>query len=782
MIRLSKLIHRLMEFLFPTSRENTSDVSNPVKYVPSYSSEDIVTSNSSSLEPSVSDDSSKSKPQPSIIVRPTQDELLLEKINEARLVLGSVEGRTPDNQQMLCVIAQEHNHLVIAGAGTGKTSTIVAKVMYLLKTQQYAPNELAIFSFTKASASELKNRIRNATGSQIYTATFHAMALRIVSSVERCTPKINNSPPEAIIKQMLSIQNLTKNEIQTVCKYVLLGGDHIRSEFSFLTASDYLLHLDQHLPRTIDGQKVSNYGELVISNLLTIYGIDYIYYPKTHNFLIAGHNLYIEYYSINHNGDTPCYFFGNQHNATIQSSSKELDYLRNQYRSNAKVIQCYSYQLFDGSLEHYLIDTLQKYGINGSICDSQALWDYAFVQRPYLMTRLAKNISSIMTLMSSKNCSVQDLSAMIDKTWGTYCINPHFFSVLDIFHTHYDQILSATNSTTFDMLLAKATHYIKTGKYIHRYKYVIVDEYQDISQAQYDFLQALRHSHSYSLLAVGDDWQSIYGFNGSRVSYIMDFEQYWGPSYISKIETTYRFPQSLVDIGGKFIMQNPRQIQKNIHAKTTIHDPLAILYADKKTPSISLVAQALDTLPLKSSVFLLGRNNKDWEKIKEDSLYFEDGENGSILYSRRPDLSIQYMSVHSSKGLEADNVILINVIDDRYGFPNQTASHPVVDLLIDLEDPYPHAEERRLFYVAMTRTRNRVFIITERGKESVFVHDLIRDNPDIIERSTKCPRCGRALNRIDNPPFSYYDVCSGYDAGNCEYMVRCNFDITDSPH
>lgn len=112
-------------------------------------------------------------------------------------------------------------------------------------------------------------------------------------------------------------------------------------------------------------------------------------------------------------------------------------------------------------------------------------------------------------------------------------------------------------------------------------------------------------------------------------------------------------------------------------------------------------------------------------------------------------LDVSFRTVHASKGLEADYVILPNVSSGTYGFPSEVVDDPVLALAMTEADPYPHAEERRLFYVALTRARRHVTMIGVQGRESSFVSELLADHRiDVSPLSTVkavegCPACGK---------------------------------------
>ncbi|HZJ77624.1 MAG TPA: 3'-5' exonuclease, partial [Clostridia bacterium] len=316
------------------------------------------------------------------------------------------------------------------------------------------------------------------------------------------------------------------------------------------------------------------------------------------------------------------------------------------------------------------------------------------------------------------------------------------------------------------------------GKYSNPYKYVIVDEYQDISKSRFALLNVMRKSNDYDLFCVGDDWQSIYRFAGSDIAHILYFENYWGPTEISRIETTYRFTQKLIKISSNFIMQNPMQIKKFIKGKSDAgRFVLGEINGCTDKYSIEFMVNKLNDLPRNSTVFFIGRYSLDSKLLSSSGLLDCKYNNirglVDVKYNKRSDLKMNFITAHKSKGLQADYVFIINNKKTKMGFPSKIQDAPILYLLLDSCESYPFSEERRLFYVALTRAKKKAFIVTVKGQESVFAMELkSRYGIELKKEQFECPWCGGRLLRKKGPYGEFFG-CSNYKSSiSCKYKIN----------
>ncbi|WP_024870666.1 DNA helicase IV [Tolumonas lignilytica] len=296
-----------------------------------------------------------------------------------------------------------------------------------------------------------------------------------------------------------------------------------------------------------------------------------------------------------------------------------------------------------------------------------------------------------------------------------------FLSLFSPVLMRYEQYLSARNEIDFADMIGKAIKYVESGRFVSPYRHILVDEFQDISQDRARLLKALlAQKEDAVLFAVGDDWQSIYRFTGSDINITRRFSALFGATAVTTLDLTFRFNNQIGDVASTFIRQNPEQIPKEIRSVTTVNSPTISLIDSSKPEQgleralTSIVQQELAPSDKKITVAVLARFN-----FMLDNIPFAQ------LGKQYPQLDIQFMSVHASKGKEADHVIVLGLNNGKYGFPSQKETDPVLALLLPEQEKYPYAEERRLFYVALTRAKNRVYLVYNSHDASPFIHELI---------------------------------------------------------
>ncbi len=283
----------------------------------------------------------------------------------------------------------------------------------------------------------------------------------------------------------------------------------------------------------------------------------------------------------------------------------------------------------------------------------------------------------------------------------------------------YQDELKSQNLIDFNDIINKAIDNIDNLKYF-KYKYLIIDEYQDTSYSKYLLIKKIVNKFKVSLMAVGDDFQSIYSFTGCNIKMFLNFKKNFKNSKIIKLKNTYRNPKDIVDISRKFILKNKEQLKKKLLSRKYIKDSIVIVYSKNIPYDISTIIEDKD------DILILGRNNNDINLII-------DNKNFSIIdnklkYLKNISKKIQFLTIHAAKGLESNLVIVINMIDSTLGFPNKIEEYNLFNYINPFKkSKFLYAEERRIFYVALTRAKNQIFLFTNKKNPSIFINELIKN-------------------------------------------------------
>lgn len=458
--------------------------------------------------------------------------------------------------------------------------------------------------------------------------------------------------------------------------------------------------------------------------------------------------------------------------------------------NGTKLIETYSYYSSEGILLKKLEKLLVENNVEFKPRDFTDIFNtvYASKSNKYF-SEFIKLCCTFITLFKSNNYKIEEIENLRQKYLSEeknefLCERTNLFlDIIKILLAEYRNYLSKNNAIDFSDMINDAATLVSNDCDILPYKYVIVDEYQDISKSRFNFLKAIADRTGAKFFCVGDDWQSIYRFAGSDISLFTDFEKYFGYTKILRIEKTYRNSQQLIDEASTFVLKNPMQLKKNLRSDKTLDYPLVFWgFDDDPRKSLQqMINKIVLDFGVNSSVLLLGRTNYDLEIAKKTGLFknYYQNRKQKLEYIPIPELQIDFMSVHKSKGLEADNVILLNFKNDKLGFPNQIADDKVLNLVLTNAEDFKFAEERRLFYVAITRTKNRTFILTDNRNPSTFFKEFAVSNSVCFisvrqtanEGQEKCPLCKTGnLLKVEH---------NGKSFVGCSNFPRCKYSVHD---
>ncbi len=696
-------------------------------------------------------------------------------------LIQPVEGRFLDEQQLNCIFCDRNNQLILAGAGSGKTTTIIGKVKYLLKTKKCTPDQILLLSFTNKSASEMKDRIKTETGYDMDVMTFHKLGLNIISGVEGKKPSIYSKPIQEFTRSDIKAHLNDPSYRKAMIIYCFFSPNKYKTEFDFETKNEYDEYIDTNPPMTFKKETVKSYCEMEIANYLYSNNIRYSYErPYEHDtsdteyagyhpdFYLDDYGIYIEFYAVDKQGNVPKHFQG-KHGANgkseyIQGITWKRS-IHNQY--GTKLIELYYSDKQNNRLTEKLHDALVSYNIPIVPMSDEELWNTITAENKNIISAVCDIIGTVITLSKANGYDINALRN-IASTSKTVLLE-----LVDPILSDYVNMLSSTDQIDFNDMIYNASKYIRSGRVSHDYKYVIVDEYQDISKARYTLLHELRNAADFKLFCVGDDWQSIYRFAGSDIGYIINFPEYWGLTKISKIETTYRFSQKLITVSSKFIMKNPAQTEKILRSHFDIKGfPLGFIKAYNDKYLIKFMSEKICELERNATVFLIGRYTFDKDMLNGSNFkvrYDTAGETYTVNFYQRPDLKIEFITAHKSKGLQADYVFILNNKNKSMGFPSKIQDDPLIDMLLEGCDNYSYAEERRLFYVAMTRAKKKVRLLVQQDSPSCFASELMNEyGKEAKSADWICPLCGGRLLKKSGKNGDFIG-CSNYSKTGCKY-------------
>ena len=704
-----------------------------------------------------------------------------DEIRLYRPFFDRVEVQPLSDEQRRAVVIDEDRNLVVAAAGSGKTSVIVAKAGWLTWREYCQPEELLVLAYGKGAQEDLEKRIKDRLddepASRLTVRTFHSLGRKIIGEAGDKLPTVAKVAQDEkalsellrdIVKGLLGDERLSR----IVRRWFQEFFSPYRSQHEFRNWGEYWNYIREHEIRSLKGDKVKSFEECEIANFLYLNGVSYEYEAEyEHNtrtsqrgqykpdFHLPEPGIYIEHFALNASGNTPPFIDRKQYR-------RSMKWKRNRHAKHGTIlIETFSHEKAKGKLTKNLSEKLAAHGVTLSPIPSDQV--FVALREQEKVDRFTRLVTTFLHHFKGAQLSFREVARRAAKA-GDRPRAQAFLALFEPIFERYQQLLSGKRQIDFHDMINKATKHVEAGRFLSPFRYILVDEFQDISPGRARLLKALLdQSPDAQLFAVGDDWQSIYRFAGSDIAIMREFGDHFGHTEQTYLETTFRCDDRIADVATKFVLCNPAQIFKKVRSTRRADGPR--VHVGLPTEDLSLLEEALDLIVAdaakhgeKSTVLLLGRY---WNRRPKDM---------SELKERHPELELTYMTVHGSKGREADYVVVLGLRAGKYGFPTEIADDPLIDLVLPAAETHPHAEERRLFHVAMTRARRAVYLLAERGAPSSFVQELIDGSYDISvfgrrpEHDVSCPQCVTGLLvRRENPR----DGSTFYGCSNWPY---CN--------
>ncbi len=720
-----------------------------------------------------------------------------------------IEGSALDPQQIEAVVANEDTQIVMAAAGSGKTLSLLAKCDYLVHSIGIDPTRILTISFTKASADELSARLAK-MGLNVDGKTFHALGKAIVGNELNV---VDQSGQQAILSTILN--NKIKNDQQFARRYndymlhyftvPTLPIDAaslealVQSNRTFQSVTLKPVSLDKHRYSTDDptlhGEHVRSKEEQIIANFLYINNIAYEYekpfpgyagYNPDFTITSYGEPIYLEHQGINRHGKT-------RYDIDAKYYRQKMAWQKNYHaQRNTRLIETYSYEFQEGTILRNLEAKLKAEGVE--VIRRQESEIAMLIKNSYSSEVVSFNnlLVTFLGLLKTSELSLSGVRHRARAIKSNYerRRTGAFLALFEELYEEYEAALQQRHAIDFsDMIVQAADKLPLLADTLAVYDYILVDEIQDLSGARYRLLKALLDRNPRSkLFAVGDDWQAIFRFAGSDLTLIRDFEtKFQRYTRHGVIEQTHRFSNPLLDITSDFIKKNPLQIQKRPFSKLSTRSSLTVNNSATLDNDASALDEELQKLINREgmeaitgrSIFLIGRYKRDVQRLlsyEDPRLEFRalDEARQTIEWTNtrtNHTLVLKFMTMHASKGLTCDHAFILNGNAGAMGIPAERENDPVIQLLLAHEENYPHAEERRLFYVAMTRAKRSTTIITTTHRPSPFVQELAISQQEADVMQKHCPVChsGYLIKRTGG--YGDFYGCSNYGYG-CSYTTR----------
>lgn len=739
-----------------------------------------------------------------------------------------------DDEQRRVVLSDEDYTLVIAGAGAGKTTTVSAKVKYLVERKGIRPDQILVISFTNKAVGELQDKINKALKINCPVTTFHktGYAIRRRQETDERVRIVTEGYMFNVVNDYLKHNILEYPEL--VDKLILFfgnyfdapyEGDDLNSFFNYITKADFTTlrgNMDEYTEKVIDqrsGRHVTiaheclrSLQEVIIANFLYMNNIEYTYEkvypynilrshkPYTPDFTITQGDkvAYIEHFGITEDGRNNRYT-----QEQLKIYRKEVnDKILLHRQHDTDLIYTFSSYNDDRDLLVHLQEELVAHGFELKRRPSEEIFEkIVSTEENKYIARLVKLVCTFIQNFKTNDFVIDDFTRF--RTTSSNERTKLFLSICEQCYLEYSKRLKEYHAIDFEDMINDSARILREeevqGKALD-FMYIIVDEYQDISRQRFNLTKELCKLCNAKVIAVGDDWQSIYAYAGSDITLFTDFKKTFGYGLELCITKTYRNAQEVIDIAGGFVQKNMSQIRKALISPKHIEHPIVIkTYTEEvdrkeykgKGGKYFLVGKCveeiMDGLISKykhPKILLLGRYGFDGYNLTKSADFIYDDKTGSVRSKKYNADYFDFMTVHRAKGLGYDHVIIINARNETYGFPSQVQEDPVLKYVVKDDHSYDYAEERRLFYVALTRTKNRVYIITPQQHPSEFVLELIRDYPQVevfgkIDKESqemtfdkRCPVCGYPLQLRYKKAYGLKLWICTNDPEICDFMTN----------
>jgi DNA helicase-4 len=655
-----------------------------------------------------------------------------------------------DSDQRIAVVKNDMHNLVIAGAGSGKTSVITNRIAYLVKRKDNIDkSKILALAFTNVAAKEMRERLLKTYKIDIDISTFHALGSKIIQDETNSRPRLitdgSLNREYELIKELFT--DLLKDKVyqNLLFDYLSYHSEEEIEEENFEEKELYLKYMKNKDYTTLDNIPVKSLSERDIGNFLFRHNISYQYEPLAEwvdessegkeyhpDFYLPEHDIYIEHWGLNRDLEVPDWF-----TITSEEYRATREWKFSQFKNHEKIlVETWEYERQEGTL----ISNLKKRLV-------RIIPEIKFIHMNYedLVKKthdfevkrkdILNLISNFIQIAKSNFLMEPDIERRLrlkeynkkQKSFGRLALEVY---------KKYQKLLRSEKKIDFNDMINLAVELIKRNpeQYLNRYDHILIDEFQDISYQRMELINCFVNDKSNTrLFCVGDDWQSIYQFTGSDVRYIVNFNHYFPYPENSHLTRNYRSAQNIVNLSNNVISNNKNQINKEAYSKANLVDKTIVYFefsqriedSTKISPPriYHLIKKLLEEGAKPEEIMVISRFNL---KLRKAEIFCGANDIPIEEYSPRGKTKgVHFYSAHKSKGSESKYVILTDLTSGTYGFPCEVQDSSVFAVAKRFVAKSFIEEERRLFYVALTRSKQFLFLFSVQENQSMFIDEIL---------------------------------------------------------
>jgi DNA helicase-4 len=672
---------------------------------------------------------------------------------------------TLDRNQREAIVRNDSHNRVIAGAGTGKTLVLTTRVAYFVKYQAVDPADILVVTFLNEAAEEMQRRLREEFGiTGIKASTLHSFGYSVIANTTGEKPDVfDDDDLEHLVDDVLEQRTelVPETFYDHFSNFLLQSELPTVSETDFETKEEFVEYLQHQDYETLGGESVKSRAEKLIADFLHVHQVDYQYEYRADldqpqgdqtasdsdsidsdadetvtinayrpDFYLPEADIWIEHYGIDENGDVAEWF--------TQSSEeyiKKIHWAREVFEDrDAVLLETYQFEFDTGRLRQALTHRLTHHNVSLNRRSHEEL-----VNETYEIHNRNIPIRQMFTRFIELARTFEIEPSQIPSRLSIEQPAQYYFGMCGgLLLDAYETRLRKSGNIDFTDMIYEAASLLSTGPdtAAHKYEHVLVDEFQDIGQDQLQLITQLSGPNDAQLFAVGDDWQSIYSFQGAVVDLFINFEERFEYTATTTLDTNYRSPSQLVKASVELIEENEDQLVKQTTAASDA--PAAVvkhlLGGYRQYDYVKYTAELVAHL-----VADYVASGCDPNEIMVLCRYDDAVSHLDAVRKRLHDRSIPYTSggggdqqdgvtvcsVHQAKGREADHVIITHASEDGMGFPATDRNSELLEPVREV-DMNTLAEERRLFYVAITRSAQTLDVITKSNQQdqSRFIDEI----------------------------------------------------------